>query len=130
MGVLQLITNIKHRKPSNFSSQPLPIYNQPFHTSSHVGGNNPLLVYASTVNPHHLNITEVQPLAVDTGMVPRTAAMRNPSLSPPTRNQYGQYSKRKTGSSSSTDRDFAVHTTSPSLSVTSSHKDCSIFTCV
>ena len=38
MGVLQLIANIKHRKPSNFSSQPLPVYNQPFHTSSHVGG--------------------------------------------------------------------------------------------
>jgi len=27
MGVLQLIANIKHRKPSNFSSQPLPVYN-------------------------------------------------------------------------------------------------------
>jgi len=38
MGVLQLIANIKHRKPSNFSSQPLPVYNQPFHTSSYVGG--------------------------------------------------------------------------------------------
>jgi hypothetical protein len=134
MAVLQLIANIKHRKPSNFSSQPLPVYNQPFHTSSLVGGNNPLL-YASAVNPHHLNITEVQPLAVDTGMVPRTAgqepAIHNPSLSPPTRNQYGQYSQRKTGSSSFTDRDFAVHTPSPSLSVTSSHTDCSIhFTCV
>jgi hypothetical protein len=84
MGVLQLIANIKHRKRSNFSSQPLPVYNQPFHTSSHVGGNNPLLVYASTVNPHHLNITEVQPLAVDTRMVPHTAgqepAMHNPSV--------------------------------------------------
>jgi hypothetical protein len=92
MGVLQLIANIKHRKPSNFSSQPLPVYNQPFHTSSHVGGNNPLLVYASTMNPDHLNITEVQPLAVDTRMVLRTArqelAMHNPSLSPPTPNQY------------------------------------------
>jgi hypothetical protein len=65
MGVLQLRANIKHRKPRNFSSQPLPVYNQPFHTSSHVGGNNPLLVYASTMNPHHLNITEVQPLAVE-----------------------------------------------------------------
>jgi hypothetical protein len=53
MGVLQLIANIKHRKPSDFSSQPLPGYNQPFHTSSHVGGNNPLLVYASTMNPHY-----------------------------------------------------------------------------
>jgi len=51
MGVLQLTTNIKHRKPSNFSSQPLPDYNQPFHTSSHVGGNNPLLVNASTMDP-------------------------------------------------------------------------------
>jgi len=82
MGFLQLIANIKHRKQSNFSSQPLPVYNQPFHTSSHVGGNNPLLVHASTTNPHHLNITEVQPLTVDTGMVPRTArqepAMHNP----------------------------------------------------
>jgi len=37
MGVLQSIANIKHRKPSNFSNQPLPVYNQPFHTSSHVG---------------------------------------------------------------------------------------------
>jgi len=135
MGVLQLIANIKHRKPSNFSSQPLPVYNQPFHTSSHVGGNNPLLVYASTMYPHHLNISKVQPLAVDTGMMPRTAgqepAMHNPSLSPPTRNQYGQYSQRKIGAPSSTDRDFAVHTPSPSLSVTSNHTDCSIdFTCV
>ena len=25
MGVLQLIANIKHRKPSNFSNQPLPV---------------------------------------------------------------------------------------------------------
>jgi hypothetical protein len=97
MGVLQLIAYIKHQKPSNFSSQPLPVYNQPFHTTSHVGGNIPLLIYASTMNPHHLNITKVQPLAVDTGMVLRTAwqepAMRNLSLSPPMRNQYGQYSQ-------------------------------------
>ena len=33
IGVLQLIAKIKHRNPSNFSSQPLPVYNQPFHTS-------------------------------------------------------------------------------------------------
>jgi len=135
MGVLQLITNIKHRKPSNFSKQPLPVYNQPFHTSSHVGGNNPLLVYASTMNPHHFNNTKVQPLAVDTGMVPRTAgqepAIHSPSLSPPTRKQYGQYSQRQTGASSTTDRDFAVHTPSPSFSLTSNHTDCSTdFTCV
>ena len=95
MEVLELIANIKHRKPSNFPSQSLPVHNQPFHTASHVGGNNPLLVYASTTNPHHLNITAVQPLAVDTGMVPRTAgqepAMHNPSLSLTTPNQYGQY---------------------------------------
>jgi len=58
MGVLQLIAHIKHRKPSKFSSQSLPMYNQPFHTSSHVGGNNPLLVYASTMDPHSSNITE------------------------------------------------------------------------
>jgi hypothetical protein len=44
MGVLQLIANIKNRKPRNFSSQPFPVYYQPFHTPSHVGGNNPLLV--------------------------------------------------------------------------------------
>ena len=93
------------------------------------------LVYAGTMNPHHLNITKVQPLAVDIGMVPRTAGqepeMHNPSLSPPTPNQYGQYSQRKTGTSSSTDRYFAVHTPSPSLSVTSNHTDYSIdFTCV
>ena len=50
MGVLQLIANIKHRKPSNFSSQLLPMYNQTFHTSSHVGRKNPLLVYAVTMN--------------------------------------------------------------------------------
>jgi hypothetical protein len=35
------------------------------------------------MNPHHQNITEVQPLAVGTEMVPRTAgqepAMHNPS---------------------------------------------------
>ena len=135
MAVLQSIANIKHRKPSNFSSQPLPVYYQPFHTSSHVGGNNPSLVYASTMNPHHLNITKVQPLAVDTGMVPRTAgqepAMHNPSLSPPTPNQHGQYSQRQTGASFSTDRDFTAHSPSPSLSVTSNHTDCSIdFTCV
>jgi len=131
MGVLQLIGNIKHRKPSNFSSQPLPVYNQPFHTSSHVGGNNPLLVYASTMNPNHINITKVHPLAVDTGIARQEPAMHNPSLSPPTPNQYGQYSQRQTGASSSTDRDFAVHTPSPSLSVTSNHTDRSIdFTCV
>jgi len=115
MGVLQLIANIKNRKPSKFSGQPLPVwYKQPFHTSSQDGGNNPLLVHESTMDPHHLNITKVQPLAVDTGMVPRTArqepAMHSPSLLPPTRNQYGQYSQRKAGASSSTDRDFAVHT--------------------
>jgi hypothetical protein len=96
VGVIQLIANIKHRKPSNFSSQSLLVYNQPFHTSSHVGGNNPLLVYGSTMNPHHSNMTKIQLLA-DTGMVPRTAgqepAMHNPSLSPPTTNQYGQYSQ-------------------------------------
>jgi hypothetical protein len=135
MGVLQLITNIKHRKLRSFSSQPLPVYNQPFHTSSHFGGNNPLLVYASTMNPHHLNITKVHPLTVDTGMVPRTAGqeptMHSPSLSPPTPKQYDQHSQWQTGASSSTDRDFTVHTPSPSLSVTSNHTDCSIdFTCV
>jgi hypothetical protein len=130
MGILQLIANIKQRKPSSFSSQLLPVYNQPFHTSSHVGGNNPLLMYASTMNPHHLNTTKGQPLAFDTGMVPRTAgqepAMHKPSLSPPTPNQCDQYSQRQTGASSSTDRDFAVHTPSPSLSITSNHTDCNI----
>jgi len=132
--VLQLIAKTKHRKPSSFSSHPLPVYNQPFHTSTHVGGNNPLLVYAS-MNPHRLNVSKVQPLAVDTGMVPRTAgqelAMHNSSLSPPTPNQYGQYSQQQTCASSSTDCDFTVHTPSPSLSVTSNHTDRSIdFTCV
>jgi len=87
------------------------------------------------MNPRHLNITKIQLLAVDTGMVPRSAgqepAIHNPSLSPPMRNQYGQYSQRQTGASSSTDRDFAVHTPSLSLSVTSNHTNCSIdFTCV
>jgi hypothetical protein len=129
MVVLQLIANIKQRKPSNFSSQPLPVYNQPFHTSSDVGGNNSLLVCASAMNPHHLNITKVQPLAVDTGMVPRTEgqqpAMHDPSLSPPTTNQYGQYSQRQKGASSTTDRDFTILIPSPSLSVTSNHTDCS-----
>jgi hypothetical protein len=57
--------------------------------------------------------------------------MHNPSLSPPTPKQYGQYSQRQTGASSSTDHDFTVHTPSPSLSVTSNHTDCSnFFTCV
>ena len=130
-----LIANIKHSKPSNFSSQPLPVYNQPFHTFSHVEGNNLLVMYASTMNPYHLKVTKIQPLAVDTGMVPRTTgqepAIRNPSLSPPTPNQYGQYSQRQAGASSSTDRDFTVHTPSPSLSVTSNHTDCSFdFKCV
>ena len=37
MGILQLTANIKHRKPSNFSSQPLPVYNQPFHTPHMLG---------------------------------------------------------------------------------------------
>jgi hypothetical protein len=131
MGVLQLIRNIKHRKPSSFSSQPLPVYNQPFHTSSHVGGNNVLLVYASTMNPNLMNIAKVHPLAVDNGIAREEPALHNPSLSPATPNQYGQCSQQKTGASPSTDRDFAVHTPSPSLSVTSNHTDCSIdFTCV
>jgi hypothetical protein len=55
MGV-QLIANIKHRKPSNFSSQPLPLY-LPLHTSPHFAGYNPLLVYAGTRSPYHPNIT-------------------------------------------------------------------------
>jgi len=42
------------------------------------------------MNPHQLNITKVQLLAVDIGMMPRTArqepAMHNPSLSPRTPN--------------------------------------------
>ena len=76
-----------------------------------------------------------QPLTADTGMVSRTAGqeptMLNPSLSLPTPNQYGQYSQRQTGASSSTDRDFTVDTPSPSLSVTSYHTGCIIdFTCV
>ena len=84
MGVLQLIIEIKHRKLRHFSSQPSPVYNQPLHTSSHVGRNNLLVVYASTMNPHPANITAVQPMAVDTGMMPRTAgqgpSMGNPSV--------------------------------------------------
>jgi hypothetical protein len=47
------MADIKHRKPSSFSSQPLPVYNQPFHVSSRVGEYNPLLVYASNMNRHH-----------------------------------------------------------------------------
>jgi hypothetical protein len=58
IGVLQLTENIKHRNPSNFSSQSLLVYNQPFHTSSHVGGNNPLLVYGSTMDANHSNMTK------------------------------------------------------------------------
>jgi len=57
-------------------------------------------VYASTISPHHSNITAVQPLAVDTVMTPRTGgqepAIRNPPLSPPIPNQYGQYSPPRT----------------------------------
>jgi hypothetical protein len=82
------------------------------------------------MNPRHSNVTKVQPLAVDTGMVPRIVsqepAMHNPSPSPPTPKQCGQYSQRQTSASSSTDRDFTVHTPSPSLSVTSNHTDCII----
>jgi len=73
MWALQLIANIKHRNPSNFPSQPFPMYNQPFHTSTRVGRNNPLLVSASTMH-HHRSNTTVQPLAVDTG---RCRALRN-----------------------------------------------------
>jgi len=71
------------------------VYSQQFHTSSHVGRNDPLLVYASTMNPHYSNTTTVQPLAVGTGMIPRAAgqepAVHNPAVSPPTPNKYGQY---------------------------------------
>ena len=42
-----LIANIKHRKPSNFPNQPFPFYYQPFHSSTHVERNNPLLVSAT-----------------------------------------------------------------------------------
>jgi len=49
------------------------MYNKPLHTFSHVRRNNPLLVYASTMNTHPANITAVRPLAVDTRMTPRTA---------------------------------------------------------
>jgi hypothetical protein len=128
MGVIQLIIDTKHRKLRNFSRQHSPVYNQPLHTSSHVGRNNLLLVYASTMNPHPANITAVQPLTVDTGMTPRTAgqgpAIGNPSVSPTT-NQYGQYFQRQTSTSSSMDRDFKVHTPSPLLAVSSNHTNCS-----
>jgi hypothetical protein len=73
MGVFQLIANIKHRKQNNCSGQPLPLYNQPFKISLHVRRSNPLLVYASIINPRHSNITAVQPLTFDNGKMPRTA---------------------------------------------------------
>jgi hypothetical protein len=66
MWVFELIANIKHRNPSKFPSQSLPMYNQPFHTSTHVGRNNPLLVSASNMNAHHSKMTTVQTLAVET----------------------------------------------------------------
>jgi hypothetical protein len=120
VGVLQLIPNIKLLKPSIFYSRPLPMYNQSIRTSSHVGRNNPVLVYASTMNRRTSNIITVQQLAGCTEMIPRTAgqepAIHNLSPSPLTPNQYGQYS-RQTDTSSSTDRDFTVHTPCPSLSV-------------
>jgi hypothetical protein len=92
-------------------------------------------VHASTMDPHHSNITTVQPLAVDTGMTQHTAgkepAVHNHSMSPPTPNQCGQYSQRQAGESSLAGRHFTVYTQSPSLSVSSCHTDCSTdFTCV
>ena len=106
MAVLQLLANIKHRKPSNFSSRPLPMHNQPFHTSSHVGRYNPLLVYASTMNPHHSNITAVQPLAVDTAHCgTSTGNTQHTSVTSDT--------KPKCPVFSSTDRAVTVHTLSP-----------------
>jgi hypothetical protein len=45
MEVLQLIANINHLKPNNFSNQPLPMHSQPASSiSTHVGRNNPSLV--------------------------------------------------------------------------------------
>ena len=87
------------------------------------------------MNPHNSNITTVQPLAIDTGMMPRADGQEptiyKPALSPPTPDKYGQYSELQTGASSSTDRDFTVHTPSLSLSISTHHADRSVdFTCV
>jgi len=97
---------------------------QPFHTSSHVEGNNPLLMFASTMNPHHLNITKVQPLAVDTRMVPR-AAGQGPAMHNPSRVTSNAKPIWPVLTTTDTDRDYTVHIPSPSLSVTSNHTDCS-----
>ena len=110
MGVLQLIANTKHRKPSNFSSQPLPVYNQPFQTSSHVGGNNPFLVYASTMNPHHLNITKSSRWL----LTPEWCrALRDKNRQRTTRLCHLQHQNNMASilnDSSSTDSDFTAHT--------------------
>jgi hypothetical protein len=50
------------------------------------------------MNPHYSNITTAQPLAVDTGMMPRAAeqepAIQNPVVSPPTPDKYYKYFTR------------------------------------
>ena len=100
------------------------MYNQPFHTFSHIGRKSPLLVYASTMNPHPANITDVQPLAVDTGMTPRTAEQDQ---------QYATHlcHRQQTNVTSILNdrqvhvppRTVILHTPSPSLSVSSNHTD-------
>ena len=71
------------------------MFDTSFHTSSQVGPNNPLLVYVSTMNPHHSTGTAVQPLAVHTGIMPRSTMGHESithitSQSPPTASHYGQ----------------------------------------
>jgi hypothetical protein len=132
MGILQLVANIKNRKPTSFCRQPVRMYDTSFHTSSQLGPNNPLLVYASTMNPHHSTGNTVQPLALHTGMLPPStmgheSVTHITSQSPPTARQYGQYYQQQ--ASSSKDSHIPANIPSPSLStnsVSSDHTDCSI----
>jgi hypothetical protein len=132
MEVPQTIAYIKHRKPSNFSSQPLPVYNQQLHISSHIAGNNPLLVYASTMNPDHSNSSRSL-------LTPEWCrALRDKNRQCTTHLCHLQ---RQTNMASIlNDRQvhlpprtviFTVHTPSPSISLTLNHADYSIdFSCV
>ena len=127
MGVLQLVANIQHRKPTSFCRQSIPMYDTSFHTSSQFGPNNPLLVYASTMNPHHSTGNTVQPLTVHTPSTMRHESVTHiTSQSTPTARQYGQYFQQQ--ASSSKDIHFPANIPSPSLStnsVCSDHTDCS-----
>ena len=85
MGVLQSIANIKHRKTKNFSSQPLPVYNQPFHTFSHAGRKKSIISVCKYYEPL---VTETLPLSSRWLLTPewcralrqKVPAIRKPSV--------------------------------------------------